>query len=236
MTVVRESLGSKPAESVDRCATKPVRMADRMQPKDLSDSKKPAAIQGFLERDFNQCFEEKRRYENAAWDVTKFMFSAYSAILAVVLGGYQFSPASGADLKPLAVLLLSVGFLVGVFTLLMVVRNRVYFVIVTRYINEHRSFFLSQRPLGFENASQMFMNPDLPPFFSRNSTQSWAALLIATLNSIAVGALTFILSSASVGWTVVAVTSTIVLQMTLAITYLKSREDKSADVAAFGAF
>lgn len=204
---------------------------------DPSDKRKREAAERFLERDFDQCFSEKRRYEDAAWDVTKFTFTAYSAILGVAIGTRQFSVTSTVDLTPVAVGLLAVGVLIGVFALLMVVRNRVYFVLVTRYINEQRRFFLAEQPLGFQNEASLFTDPRQPPFFSWGSTQSWAALLIATLNSLMAAVLVFILLAGhpyAVLGAVVAGLAIEVGQSMSAVLYLKSRENKTAEQAAYG--
>lgn len=191
----------------------------------------------FLERDFQECFAEKRRYESLTWEVAKFTFGAYAAVLAISVGLYTFSMEQGVDLLPMAIALLAVGLLVGLFMLLLVVRTRVYFVVVTRYINEQRAFFLAERPLGFDNKSGMLMDPGKPPYFSTSSTQSWLALLLATLNSIVGGVLGFLVASlAGQQWLfgVVAFGLLELTQVSAAVLYLRSLEKKSASEAVFG--
>lgn len=97
----------------------------------------------FLERDFNQCFQQKRYYDAQIFDILKFLFTAYSAIIGIALGLYQFYLKEGKDLSLPAVAVLAVGLILGLFMFALAVRNRVYFVHVARYINEQRNFFLN---------------------------------------------------------------------------------------------
>ena len=201
-----------------------------------SSDRTEAAIR-FLESDFQQCFSERQRYETLVWEIAKFTFTAYSGLLAVAAGLYTFSLEQAIDLIPVAALLLAVGLLVGFFMLLLSIRTRVYFVVVTRYVNELRQFFLECRPLGFDNKSTMLTDPTMPPFFSAVSTQFWACLLIATLNSVLGGALAFVLASDHAFQWIAAVAVFGLLglfQVGVSIGYLKSREGRTSSEAVFG--
>lgn len=44
----------------------------------------------FLERDFNQCFQQMRHYDSQIFDILKFMFTGYTALIGVALGLYKF--------------------------------------------------------------------------------------------------------------------------------------------------
>src|SRR5258706_12312959 len=118
----------------------------------------------FLDRDFNQCFTQMRHYDDQLWDICKFAFTGYSAVVTPAVGLFQYSRDKGANLEPAAIALLMVSLLLGLFLFALTIRNRVYFVFVTRYINEHRGFFLKGQPLGFANRTRMYTNPKHPPF------------------------------------------------------------------------
>ena len=193
----------------------------------------------FLDRDFVQSFNEKRRHEDAAWDICKFAFTVHSSIVALSIAAYQFTMDKKINLLPAARSLLGMGLTIGLFFVFLLVRNRVYFVIVTRYINEHRQFFLAAQPLGFPNASRFFANPSEPPYFSWRSTQTWATFCVAVLNSAVAGALSF-LCLASTPWGVwvslLIAAVALTLQVVWVRAYLRSREKKpSASAVAFGA-
>jgi hypothetical protein len=134
----------------------------------------------FLERDFEQCFKQMRHYDVQIFEILKFMFTAYSALIGVSIGLYQFSLKENHDLYWAAIAALSVGLILGIFLFAVAIRNRVYFVLVTRYINEYRDFFLKINPLGFENKTKMYTNYTQPPYFNWRSSQAWLSYIVAT--------------------------------------------------------
>jgi hypothetical protein len=187
----------------------------------------------FLERDFNQCFHQIRHHDAQTWQIAKFCFTAYSAVIATSIGLYQFSLKNDANLVPAAICLLSAGFLLGVFLFCLSIRHRVYFVLLSRYINEHRRHFLSQRPLGFRNEVGMYTDPTKPPYFNWRSSDAWLFCTIALLNGFAASAVSyfgtmsfFLAMSAGLGL--------FSLQLPPAVLYLRSRENKAGEHAAFG--
>lgn len=146
----------------------------------------------FLERDFNQCFQQMRHYDAQIFDILKFMFTAYTVLIGVALGLYKFGIEKDIDMALPALAMLSVCLLIGLFMFALSIRNRVYFVQVTRYVNEQRGFFLCYKPLGFENASKMYTDYFQPPYFNWRSSQAWFMYIIAFLNSTLLGALLYI--------------------------------------------
>jgi|GEM_PF-1185441 len=201
------------------------------------DTLRTEAAVRFLDTDFSECFAERRRFDSLIWEVTKFTFTAYSAMLAAAVGLYTFSLQQQVDLVPAAIALLSVGVVVGLFMLLLLVRTRVYFVIVTRYINEQRRHFLSDHPVGFENQSMMLTDVDRPAFFSTRSTHAWAALLVIALNAALSSALGFIGAPAGGRRGILAGVIFVVVgvaQAVVAVAYLRSRDGISPSEAVFG--
>lgn len=188
----------------------------------------------FLERDFNQCFQQMRHYDAQIFDVLKFMFTAYSALIGTSIGLYQLGLKVGKDLSSPAIAAVVIGLTLGLFMFALTVRNRLYFVQVVRYINEQRGFFLKYNPLGFENKSRMYTNHKHPPYFNWRSSHSWLCYIVATLNATLLGVLFYILYQCT-WWLLISGSSTLfILQLIIAIAYLKSRENKSASTAIFG--
>lgn len=188
----------------------------------------------FLERDFNQCFQQMRHYDAQIFDVLKFMFTAYSALIGVSIGLYQFGLKEGKDLSSPAIAAVVIGLMLGLFMFALTVRNRVYFVQVVRYVNEQRGFFLKYNPLGFENKSKMYTNHEHPPYFNWRSSHSWLCYIVATLNTTLLGVLFYILYPCTWGFLISGCSTLFILQLIIAITYLKSRENKSASISVFG--
>lgn len=182
----------------------------------------------FLERDFNQCFTQMRHHDGQIWDICKFSFTAYTALLGVAIGLYRISVDKQVDLIPAALTMLAVGAILGFFMLLLIVRHRVYFVRLARYVNEHRRLYLSKKPLEFENESGMYTNPGEPRFFSWQSWQLWLSCIIATLNSLLLAVLVFIpLHTHWSKWlaSVGAFLAFLVFQIIVVVSYLRSREE-----------
>jgi hypothetical protein len=188
----------------------------------------------FLERDFNQSFQQMRQYDSQIFDILKFMFTAYSALIGVALGLYQFGLKESMDLTLPAVATLAVGLVIGLFMFALTIRNRVYFVQVVRYINEQRGFFFKYKPMGFENLSKMYTNYKQPPYFNWRSSHSWLCYIGAALNSTLLGTLLYILYPCTWNPVVGGSPALFLLQLVIAMGYLRSRENKSASKAVFG--
>ena len=137
----------------------------------------------FLERDFSECFAQLRHYDGQIWDICKFTFVSYTTVLAVAIGLYEYSLDKGVNLRPVAIAVLAASSLLGIFMLCLTVRNRLYFVLVTRYVNEHRGHFLEGKPLGFQNRAGMYTDPTKPQFYNWRSSQLWLTSIVAVLNA-----------------------------------------------------
>src|ERR1700690_2163236 len=87
----------------------------------------------FLERDFNQSFEQLRHYDKQIFSILEFSFTAYSALVGLALGFYELGFKEHLDYSYALAGSLSVGFLVGIFLFVLIIRNRAYFVKIARY-------------------------------------------------------------------------------------------------------
>lgn len=181
----------------------------------------------FLDRDFNQCFEQMRHKDSQIFDILKFMFTAYPVLIGVSLGLYQFGLEKNVALDLPAIAALSVGLVLGLSMFALAIRNRVYYVKVVRYINEQRGLFFKYKPLGFVNKSTMYTNHTQPPFFKWHSSQTWLAYIIAFLNSTLFGVLLFIIFVSNYyKWLIVGVSCIALfnIQLWVTVLYLKSQE------------
>lgn len=71
------------------------------------------------------------------------MFTSYSVIAGVSLGLYQFGVKESKNLTLPAIAPLIIGLVLGLFMFALAIRNRVYFVQVTRYVNDNEVFSFS---------------------------------------------------------------------------------------------
>lgn len=185
----------------------------------------------FLERDFNQCFQQMRHYDAQIFDILKFMFTAYTVLIGVAIG--LFKSDLKVNLTIPIVISLTIGLVLGLFMFYLVLINRSYYVRVARYINEQRKLFLAFKPLGFENISGMYINAK-QPYFSRESTQIWLAYIVGALNSTLLGVSLFIIFDLyCYRWLIVIGSSLVILsiQIVIVVKYLKSQENKSSKTA-----
>jgi hypothetical protein len=190
------------------------------------------AAEKFLDRDFNQCFTQMRHYDGQILDIVKFTFTTYTAILGITIGLYQFSTKEDVNLIPVGTAITLVGFLFGVVMTTLIVRNRVYFVVVARYINEHRRLFLQKKPFGFENVVGMYTSTSNPQYFNWRSSQSLFLYIVVLLNSIMLLAVLF--PYCWLPFSIGAGLLSIVVHLAAAISYLNTRDQKTADKAVFG--
>jgi hypothetical protein len=195
-------------------------------------------LASFLVRDFEQCFQQMRHYDGQVLEMLKFAFTAYTALFGGALALYRYGVDARIDYRLPASAILLIGFILGLCFIGIFTRNRVYYVAVARYVNEHRSFFLSHKPLGFQNRSEMYTDFTKPPFFHWRSSQTFLLVVLALLNTgLIVGAALIsgytksenLLSLLFIG------VAALAAQSVLPITYLWTREGQSSDRAVFGA-
>lgn len=201
----------------------------------LMDEKEQAVK--FLEADFNQCFQHMRYYDSQMFDAVKFFSTAYVALIGIGVGLYQFGCKEDRDFTLAVIISFLLAFFLGLFIYMLIVRNRVYYVHVARYINEIRATFLKHKPLGFENVAGMYKNHGQPQFFNWRSSQAYLMYVITTINALLIGVVVFILSCGTCcPWCYVLLVFSIIaaVQLISGICYLKSREGKSASKSVFG--
>src|SRR5438477_10919246 len=104
---------------------------------ELTDQDRAREGARFLERDFNQCFQQMRHYDGQILDICKFAFTAYTAAFGAALTVYKYGIDKGIDYTSPAIAILSVALFLGFCMMALATRNRGYYVLVARYINEH---------------------------------------------------------------------------------------------------
>lgn len=138
----------------------------------------------FLIKDFEQCFNQMRHYEILELSLFKFLVGLYSAVavacFTLLKAFFNYNETLHSFIAAFLILIAVVGIVILTFQ----VRNRIYYVGVTRYINENRAFFLSSQSLGFKNEVGMITDKTKPKFFNVFSTQSVFMYLTAAFNSI----------------------------------------------------
>ena len=145
----------------------------------------------FLEMDFNQCFQQMRHYDSQIIDLLKYLFTIYSIIISSSIALYNIGVSIKIDLSTISVAIVGLGLIIGFVFLGTIIRNRIYYVKVARYINEQRGLFFGWVPEDFQNKTSMYTNPRRPKYFNWRSTQMCYSYIISFINGILFGALLF---------------------------------------------
>jgi hypothetical protein len=154
----------------------------------------PAA--SFLSDDYNYACSQMKYYDTLINDYVKYLFTVYASIISVVaiLEKFGISTANDNTLAA-AQLLLFIGFCIGILLAILIVRTRIYFVIVAQYANALRGFFFSNQTgtSKFMNPSKMWVDPDKPDFkFNWRSAHTWLVFIPILMNSVVFGVLIYL--------------------------------------------
>ena len=147
----------------------------------------------FTLEEYRQCYEHMRHYDNVKVSLAKFSFSFYVAIgtLLVALERYfYFEKRIESTHAYLPIFLFGV-FLMGNLIMLLLVRNRQYFVKVARQVNSIRGGLLDKSLLRFEN--HLYTDPHSPVAYNPRSNHVLLILLIGSMNSAIMAAAAFLL-------------------------------------------
>lgn len=187
----------------------------------------------FLLKEYSEAYTHMRHYDNISISFVKFLFTFDLAVLSAFVAIYHYFDEKQAILiRPIGYLLI-LSFLIGVLLLSLAVRNRAYFVPVTRQVNRIRKYFKENMEIEF-NFGDMYINPAYPKYFNVFSTYSLTFYLMSLLNSVIISVgfscLFYNLLSLNLNVFIIA----LLLQVTSVILYLTNKEKKSADEAIHG--
>ena len=138
--------------------------------------------------DFQECMGMLRHYDSVNWDLTKFTFGQVLVVIGACWTILNAEREKGETLWNVLndglsnYIVGSILFLSACFVFLAlsaILKNRTYFVKMSRYLNEHRKNVLQKHPFGFENQSKMWCNPEFPLIIDKKSTQLLCMYLFA---------------------------------------------------------
>jgi hypothetical protein len=184
----------------------------------------------FLLKEYSENYTHMRHYDNLSYSFIKFTFTFDLAVLSAVVAMFNyFKSDKDLIILPLGYLLLF-GFCIGVLFLALAVRNRAYFVPVTRQVNRIRNFFKDNISIGFD-FGDMYINPNYPSYFNVISTYSLTFYLISFLNAILLSLGVSCFTEKTVKFNLWIFIVAIAIQIISIVIYLKSKEGKTADQA-----
>jgi hypothetical protein len=169
-----------------------------MRRSEYHDNERNELAKTFLVHDFNQSYQQLRHYDNMSWDITKFTFLELLAGIAAVWAIYGFAmnpenPPSWIKSNYSLIIpsIFGICYIFSILASFLLSRNRVYFAKVAKYLNEHREFSLSIKPLGFPNDTAFYTNKNYPPAFDKWSTHLVSLYVIQIVSSCMFSAMIF---------------------------------------------
>lgn len=146
----------------------------------------------FLRADFDQCFSQMRHYDTNLFEMVKFIFTGYAAVISAVAALLGSHPRQASTLIGSSGLMF-LGGAGGTILLGFLLRNRVYFTAVARFINEIRRQYLQSNPIGVRNEAGFYTDPQCPKVLSPGSSHFILMYFVAMLNALLLGAFVSIL-------------------------------------------
>jgi hypothetical protein len=159
---------------------------------DPADEYRKEAV-SFLGRDYGEAFSQLRAYDTQIWEIMKYSFGQLVGSVAAVWVIFTLSnganpPAILRDVwKLVSSIILMISFFFGLLAIQLILRNRVYYSAVARYINDQREFFFSIKPIGFSNRSKYYTDWNKPEPFNASSSQILMVYVIALISALLLG-------------------------------------------------
>ena len=122
-----------------------------------------------LKADFEQCQQWMRHYDSSFSQMINFLYSGYAAIITAVYVLYSSFPSKREAIIG-ATMLLCFSSLVSPIFLFWLMKNRVNFTKVARWVNEIRGEYMKFEALEIKNVSKIYTDPKYPPYFNPGST------------------------------------------------------------------
>lgn len=171
----------------------------------------------FLKIDFQECFEQMRHYDKLLWQVTVGILSLYAAILATVFMKSKYFPTSVLGFIVFG------GFIVGIIALWFLLKSRIYYVKVARFVNEVREQYLKNKPLGIENKAGLYTDPEYPKYSNLTSSQLTSVYVMMIINNFYIFmGLLFLTKNLIIA--ILSFVLTLTIQIIFTIYYLKLKE------------
>ena len=136
--------------------------------------------QNFLLKEYELCYEQLRYYDTRHSSTLKYLIALTSSMATAMFAIYKVLGALNNTFFIVMLLLSFVVFIGSIILYLMMLQNRVYFVLVAKQINSLRNYFCKKCP-GFEN--QLWISTAIYPFklFSVHSFQMLGAIVVSSL-------------------------------------------------------
>jgi len=136
--------------------------------------------EAFLLKEYELCYEQLRYYDTRHSSTLKYLVALTSSMATAMFAIYKVLGALNNTFYIVLSLLSFVVFIGSILLYLLMLQNRVYFVLTAKQINSLRRYFCEQCH-GFEN--QLWVSTEISPFklLSVHSFQMLGAIVVSSL-------------------------------------------------------
>jgi len=135
-----------------------------------------------LIEDYNNCFEQMRYYDNQINEYIKFIITFYVAVFGTIATLFGIDGINKISIIPYIKMGLIILGLLGTIFLLIIIKNRVYFVLMARYINCIRGDVF--KDLKILNSVSIYTDKNKPEYWDSYSSQILLAHVCILFNCI----------------------------------------------------
>jgi len=140
----------------------------------------------FLITEYEQSFIHMRHYDNIVMSLIKYLFTFFAAIFTASVALYQY--LANVPYQYMVIGMISLfSFIVGVIFLILIMRNRLYYTIVTRQVNSIRNYFINNMELDYSQFNVSYTDPDEPKAFNFFSSYTLLYLIAGLINGALAG-------------------------------------------------
>ena len=140
----------------------------------------------YLLVEYQQCFEHMRHHNNISISLAKFIYTILAALGTGAFALFKYLEGEAYQYLIVGSVVLF-ALVIGIAFSALMVRNRIYFVIVARQVNSIRNYLISRMKLDFSNYNKCYLDSSKPKAFNLNSSYLLILLIISLLNGIAGG-------------------------------------------------
>lgn len=185
----------------------------------------------FLITEYQQSFSHMRHYDNIVISLSRYLFTFFAAIFTASIALYQY--LANVPYQNLFMGIISLfSFVVGELLLVLILRNRHYYVVVARQVNSIRNYFLNNMDLDFSQYNMSYTNPDEPRLWNMLSSYTLLYFIAAVINAALAGSSYLFIYTYSRGaaigdiWlsSVVVAIAAFVIEIVIMISYFSNRK------------
>ena len=140
----------------------------------------------YLLVEYQQCFEHMRHHNSISISLAKFVYTILAALGTGAFALFKYLEGDAYQYLVVGSVVLF-ALVIGLAFSALMVRNRIYFVIVARQVNSIRNYLISRMELDFSKYNKCYLDSSTPKAFNLYSSYLLILLIISLVNGISGG-------------------------------------------------